>query len=93
MANNRFYLYCPKCKEQFYLGKCLGGCEVYHGHLKEELEGVPPEYLSDDIPTAVEFLFKLYSFMTKHLQDCYEYDCFYKGEVFKILTEYDKRIK
>ena len=74
MANNRFYLYCPKCKDIYFIGKCMGFCEIYHviGYKKA--------------------LTEIYGWMTNHLQDCYGYDSFYKGEVFKVLTEYDKRV-
>ena len=39
-----------------------------------------------------EFLEEIYNWMWKHLVGCRK-DEFYKGELFKVLTEYDKRIK
>lgn len=35
MANNRYYLTCPVCSDQFFFGKSLGG-GIYFPNLDEE---------------------------------------------------------
>lgn len=75
MADNRFYLYCSKCKDIFFIGKCLHDCGIYH--------------VQTDYSVVLE---EIYSWMKKHLEECYG-DRFYKGEIFKVLTEYDKRVE
>ena len=111
MANNRYYLYCPKCKEQKFMGKSLGDGIYNNASATDEL--LTPEQalkaimesMSDDRAMAkggwplknnpykyqAEFFEEIYDWMWKHLLKCRK-DEFYKGELFKVLTEYDKRI-
>lgn len=77
MADNRIYLYCPVCKEYYSIGKCLYDSNIYL-----------PVTTDEEVKKYSE---GTYGWMSKHFTDCYG-DRFYKGEIFKVLTEYDERI-
>lgn len=108
MANNRYYLYCPKCKEKQYLGKSLG--DGIYNNKSASRDFMTPEQILSELnlddnralakggfplkpepeKAQAEFLEEIYNWMWKHLMGCYK-DEFYSGEIFKVLTEYDKR--
>jgi alpha-amylase/alpha-mannosidase (GH57 family) len=111
MANNRYYLYCPKCKDQQFIGKSLGDGIYDNKSVKSGLLD-PRDILKNMAENAKdnralakggypltknpekyqsEFLGEIYDWMWKHIMECYK-DEFYEGELFKVLTEYDKRI-
>lgn len=78
MANNRYYLYCPICKSALFMGSSFA-------------DGVT-SWIADTDEEQSEFLEEIYSWMWEHILDC-RHDFMFKGEIFKVLTEYDKRIK
>jgi hypothetical protein len=82
MANNRYYLYCD-CGEKLYLGKSLGdGIYTWRDPGEDQV--------------------KTFSWMWEHLMDCKHPNAtgpdslgpeWVSGEIFKVLTEGDPRIK
>lgn len=93
MANNRYYLHCP-CGENKYLGKSLG----------DNIYG-PGSFMKTDEQNWGEcaaFLHSIYDWMWAHLmanhaglhkEDDVLSPEWVEGEIFKVLTEYDERVK
>ena len=81
MANNRYYIECPVCKEQVYMGKSLGN-GIYNMRSYQGKFYKAKEYKAD-----AEVLNECYDFMWKHMLACHK-DEFKGGELFKIMSEY-----
>lgn len=91
MANNRYYLHCP-CGENRYLGKSMGSGIYGPGSFTQSLE--------DNNQESADLLFGIYEWMWEHFIANHaklSVDAagpeWVKGEILKVLTEYDERVK
>lgn len=94
MANNRYYIKCPVCSKEQFLGKSLGAgiynMRSYQG--KWYAPGEPLKPHRDEKGADAEVLNEVYDWMWEHLMQCHK-DEFKGGELFKVVSEYDEKVE
>lgn len=97
MANNRYYMKCPVCNGEQFIGKSLGNgiynVRMFQGkwYKPEDVVSGHFEPVMQENDADAQVLNELYDWMWKHMMECHK-DEFKGGELFKVVSEYPKNL-
>lgn len=90
MANNRYYLKCPVCGKDQFMGKSLGdgiyNMRAYQGKIYHPGEPIKPH--RDIAEADAEVLNEIYDWMWEHMMGCHK-DEFKSGKLFEVISDYE----